>query len=497
MATTNHIMPAHRARKSGQTRTAGDTEPGERFLHILIFFPLLTLTFFFGGARPWIWQGAVGLFFLLLGARYFLHGSTFSAQGVRRLFALLLLVPLLQILPLPVALLELLSPVRAQWAKGLLEFGRLAGTTLSYDPLTTWMHLGWWLFLLVFATLLGQALCCKTTKYPLWLLHGLFVLAGFEALYGILQALIPSLGVLWDINAATGLAYKGYARGTFINRNHFAAFLGLLWPMLLAYILVLKSPRKLEQILDKREQAQVLIQKKAIAVLCLALVILGLVFSQSRGGILSALLAFTLLYFFAGLRQKRVALVLAGCWIIMLGYGAIIGFDGIANRFSQIEQGAAGRVEIWKDGWTAVLDHPLTGTGLGTYPAVGRAYQNAVGPQQRSQHAHNDYLETVVEMGLPLGGIFILGIWGLWVRQAFVLWRGRNSMNPDRLLLAAGSLAALGGYMFHAWVEFNNAIPANQLTAVLVAVFHFSVVCDTKNQVQVDESEQQGGQLKK
>ena len=51
-------------------------------------------------------------------------------------------------------------------------------------------------------------------------------------------------------------------------------------------------------------------------------------------------------------------------------------------------------------------------------------------------------------------------------------------MDPDRLILAAGSLAALGGYMLHAWVEFNNAIPANQLAAIMVAVFHFSITRD-------------------
>jgi hypothetical protein len=30
--------------------------------------------------------------------------------------------------------------------------------------------------------------------------------------------------------------------------------------------------------------------------------------------------------------------------------------------------------------------------------------------------------------------------------------------------------------MLHAWVEFNNAIPANQLAAIMVAVFHFSII---------------------
>jgi len=485
MTTFDHSR--HRRHTHETVRTSTRHEHGDRdtSLRILVLFPLVLLTFFFGGARPWIWQSVAGLFFICLGAWHFRHGLAAPEKWVRRFLIgslFCLSIPLLQIIPISEGLLAALSPVRARWAQGLHELGDIVGTTFSYDPMSTWMHLLWWFFLLFFGLLSGQALCSRTTKFPTWLLHSLFLLAGFEAMYGILQTLLPSLGVLWNVDASSGLAYKGYARGTFINRNHYAAFLGLLWPVLLAYLLILKSPRKMEQILGKREQARVLIHKKGFAIFCLALVILGLVFSQSRGGILGAIFSFTLLYLFAGLRQKRVSAALTACWIIMFVYGAIIGFDGITTRFSQLEQDTAGRVELWKDGWTAVLDHPLTGTGLGTYPSVGRAYQNAFSPQYRAQHAHNDYLETVVEMGIPAAATLIAGIWGLWWLRAAFLWRKRQTMDPDRLVLAAGSLAALGGYMLHAWVEFNNAIPANQLTAVLLAVFHFCISWERDDQ---------------
>jgi len=444
---------------------------------MLILAPIALLTFFFGGAKPWIWQSVTGLFFVCLGAWLFHHTITAPARRLKYLAATacaLLLAPLAQTIPLPAELLEILSPVRAQWLKALLQFGNTASATISYDPLATWTHGVWWGFLIVFAALLSQALS-RESKLPTWFLHFLFVLAGLQAMYGIAQTLLPSLGVLWDVHASTGQAYKGYARGTFINRNHFAAFLGLLWPLLLAYILVLKSPRKMERILGERQLAQVLLQKKAFGIFCLGLIILALVFSQSRGGILAAMLSFTLLCIFAGLGRKRVAAALAACWIIMFGYGAIVGFEGLTNRFLQLDQGMAGRVEMWKDGWKILQDHPLTGTGLGTYPEASRTYQNAFGQGQRASHAHNDYLETAVELGLPAACVLIAGIWGLWCLRAVLLWRARKTMDPDRLLLAAGSLAALGGYMLHGWVEFNNAIPANQLTAVTMAAFHFHI----------------------
>jgi hypothetical protein len=42
--------------------------------------------------------------------------------------------------------------------------------------------------------------------------------------------------------------------------------------------------------------------------------------------------------------------------------------------------------------------------------------------------------------------------------------------------------------MLHAWVEFNNAIPANQLTAVMVAVFHFGIMREGSQNIAVGQS---------
>jgi O-antigen ligase len=449
------------------------------------------LVILFGGARPWIQLELAGLFFLLLGlflARQATATTPASTSGpdsgawplwLPWAAGALALVPLIQLVPLPLGTLRVLSPVRAHWIERVRAEAGPASAILSYDPLATGRQLLWWLFLAAYLVFFVRSLKRRSASdppYPHWFFTFLFVLGAAEACYGILQSLIPSLGVLWDRSPSTGMAYRGYARGTFVNRNHFAAFLGLIWPVLFAYILVLRSPRKMERILAKRERAQILLQKKAFGVFCLSLIVLGLVFSQSRGGILSAVLAFSLLCLFAGIRQKKILAALAACWLVMLGYGAVIGFDGIIQRFSQIEQGAAGRLEIWKDGWTAALDHPLTGTGLGTYPQVARVYQNAFGPERRASHAHNDYLEAAVEMGFPAAVLLSTAVWGLWWRQAVVLWRRRKRMEADRLLLASAPLAALAGYLIHCWVEFNNAIPANQLMALLTAALHFSMM---------------------
>ncbi len=64
----------------------------------------------------------------------------------------------------------------------------------------------------------------------------MIALAVLEAIYGLIQALIPSLGVLWVDYIKN---YLGDARGTFINRNHFAGFIEMVWPLALGYTLAM------------------------------------------------------------------------------------------------------------------------------------------------------------------------------------------------------------------------------------------------------------------
>ena len=67
----------------------------------------------------------------------------------------------------------------------------------------------------------------KTLKIVVFIMIGIGLL---ESVYGLIQALTPSLGVLWVDHIED---YMGTARGTFINRNNFAAFINMIWPLTL------------------------------------------------------------------------------------------------------------------------------------------------------------------------------------------------------------------------------------------------------------------------
>jgi len=122
-------------------------------------------------------------------------------------------------LPLPPVMLSFLSPIRFHkitTAWNLTE-SHTVWESISYisgNALTWWVFL---LSLLLFFTVLQDLFKDrKTLKIVVFIMIGIGLL---ESVYGLIQALTPSLGVLWVEYIED---YMGTARGTFINRNNFS-----------------------------------------------------------------------------------------------------------------------------------------------------------------------------------------------------------------------------------------------------------------------------------
>jgi O-antigen ligase len=400
-----------------------------------------------------------------------------------------LLYPFLQCLPLPASWMAQLNPHLMQWKKlaGSITLVSSGSASISYEPLVSFFSGLWWVFLVGYALLFRKAVREETSLN--WLFTLLFWVAGSEALYGLLQTLIPSLGVLWES------AGQGVARGTFVNRNHYAAFLGMLWPLLLAYQFCLGLPssdnRRVASL--KLEQQKENQQKRWFLGFVIGLMLLALVFSQSRGGIMAALLSLTVFVGFGKkYRRKGMVAVLLGSWVVMLLFGSIIGFEGVLTRFNQLDMDSSERVKIWGDTMRLIGDHWLTGTGLGTYPEVIRVYQSHLTDQFAIVHAHNDYLELAGDLGVPMALLLILLAWGYWGKCARRMVRRTQFWDEEggtedrsaehealpmdrgqvekRRLLALGALAGGAAFLFQSWVEFNWQIPANQFYFMVLLV---------------------------
>jgi O-antigen ligase len=145
-----------------------------------------------------------------------------------------------------------------------------------------------------------------------------------------------------------------------------------------------------------------------------------------------------------------------------------LGVGQLLQRFSSLqslEVTTAKRVSMMQDTWRIFLDHPLTGTGLGTIQVVFPPYESLY-DGKIVNHAHNDYLEALAETGL-VGGLCCAWFIGVLLTESLKRLRQLNNSFAGALQLS-GSIAC-AGFLVHSLVDFNLHIPANALLFFLMA----------------------------
>jgi O-antigen ligase len=138
---------------------------------------------------------------------------------------------------------------------------------------------------------------------------------------------------------------------------------------------------------------------------------------------------------------------------------AVIGlmlFAGLAGflakyqgYFSRGATSAAARLDYWKAASQVIREHPVVGSGPGTFGVV---YQQIKGPQsEMARLAHNDYLQQ----GSDSGVVGMLAYVGLWVGSMVLLYRS-SCLMPGAFCVWLGLL----GLGLQGFVEFGLFIPA-------------------------------------
>jgi hypothetical protein len=170
------------------------------FSRNILFFIIATIPVLFAAVQPWIWSFyttcVFAAFLILLWQNK--EGRIWHPPNIFIFtVGVFFVVTLCQILPLPESVLSFLSPFRFKvLAQARSIISNSSGiATLSYAPLTS---LSWWIFLLgLFLFFLVFQKNFFSDKNLKILVRILLCVAFLEAIYGIIQALIPSLGVLW------------------------------------------------------------------------------------------------------------------------------------------------------------------------------------------------------------------------------------------------------------------------------------------------------------
>ncbi len=296
------------------------------------------------------------------------------------------------------------------------------------------------------------------------LLICLLALGVFEALYGLAQYL-GGYHYIWDFPVA-----GDYARGTLVNRNHYALLLNLSICCGIGYLyyrsahLLPGRDLTFRAVLGRPGSA-----KLAWVILWLGIIGLALVFSMSRMGIFAMLFCIGVMIVSAKASAKggrRTTVMGFALLCLILGLAVYVGVDAVLARFEAAAQTGIlerDRFPIWSNAWTMARSVAAFGQGLGTFQWTFPAYER-IEPDIPARYAHNDYLQLLAETG----GVGLLMVAAAFV-AAWLAARKNLVRSSDPLVRGVGlaTLGALSAAALQEITDFSLYIPG---VAVFLAV---------------------------
>jgi O-antigen ligase len=350
-----------------------------------------------------------------------------------------------QLIPLPLGLLRVLSPARAQMVEALTPVLPAATSApLSVNPP---MALFWSLSIVCYIAtfFLVRELGWRFVERPWMMVAPLLAIGFVEATFGMIQV---SSG--WP---------NAEGSGTYTNRDHFSGMLEMLLPLAVVFGWAILRRRR-----DNFEQSMwPAIQVCAVWAMA-ALFLVAIVYSLSRMGFFVALCSLFVtgaLSFGPSIPSKNFRTV--SLTVLALGSLALFVFlppDQLVARFA--EMSASGKISadtrlyFWKETFSLIDEFRWFGCGLGGFEATFLKYQGIVNGY-RVEMAHNDYLQYLAELGLLGFSILLAGIVGVLIPVVKGIIRITDENRRLLLVGCAGSFVAIG---LHSFVDFNLYIPA-------------------------------------
>lgn len=435
------------------------------FLAALIFSPLA-----FGTVETWSYL-VMGLM-ISAGAVMLVYSSRerpfFQVPGLIPLLMVNAFI-LFQLVPLPAIIVKLLSPSTYAVYDGLAVLtGKTGLIPLSIYPRATLMELlrfsCYLLFYVIAVQFLSDRLLLKKT---------VVVITGFAAVLSLIAIIefvtrsidYPFLGnkILW----IRELSHKGSPMGPYVNRNHYAGLMEMIFPLVLAMFLVYRPV--MAKISIKRRLAGFFSHKRVsqhfLYGTAAVLIATSILLSLSRGGIISLAIS---MFIFSGLLIFRTNRKTSGYYIgviviVVLLLTGTSGWNAIVDRFEDL-RGSSGEINLnrfvyWKDAADIIGDFTLTGAGVGTFEKIYPLYRTNPGTQVL-EHAHNDYLEF-----LSTGGIILPALMG-WALFSILYGAAKTFMKrrePYSVLLFIGCVTSVSAVLLHCLVDFNMQVGANGL----------------------------------
>ncbi|HWW61679.1 MAG TPA: O-antigen ligase family protein, partial [Thermoanaerobaculia bacterium] len=341
---------------------------------------------------------------------------------------LLIAVAVLQLVPLPPSLLNVISPDSAAIWNRATRLAAIAGVPatsahpISIDPSATALEL--MRLVALFAVFQTSAMLVRSHPRRFLLAIVLCATAIFEVLYGAHEAALGRYAI-WGW---TNTLIFNRVTGTFVNPNHFAHYAAIILPLALflaalAWHHVTAPDTPFGRRFVRMVERHFLLFSfgKIAAVACVAAILVA----QSRGGLLSMSAGVMIAGAFAsGRRPVRLLLAGGALAVVILSLILFLGTKRTVARFipNDFEQKTLVGRRIGIDAATRLWQRfPVAGTGLGTFERVV-SMEQTLDVEKMYHHAHNDYAELAATggtLGFLVVIVSLIGGYAALVRTTF------------------------------------------------------------------------------
>ncbi len=457
-------------------------------IEAITFFGMILLLVWaplpFASNRPWgvsilvVWVSLLAA----LWACAWLTGAVRAGPALRKAWlpiaflAAWLLTIALQVVPLPLPLLHVLSHGAAEaYGASYTGIAHSVGY-LSVEPAATRRYLGLCFALVAFFVLL--LLVVRDESRLRIVCYTLVFSGAFQAVLGVYLYFTGARYNLFFEQVMHGLHL--YPSGTFINRNHFAAYLEISLSVGAGLMVAQFRPMSMRTWKQRlRWIADLMLSSKARLRILLVIMVIALILTRSRmanGAFFAAIFAGGAVGLMMSKVQRNALVVFLVSMIVLDVFviGSWIGVDKVMERMRQTSivasdsgNGTAHPDSLGGDSFqeragpglgalAALRDYPAFGTGGGTFYVTYPRYR-AEGSTGFFDHAHMDYAEFASEGGV-IGITFLLGFALTTFATALKVLKERS--NPLYRGVAFGAFMGMVAIGLHATVEFVLQIPA-------------------------------------
>lgn len=403
----------------------------------LLFF----IAFAFAGAEPWAFSVVqAGIFAAVLVLFY-----------SRRVFTV---TPLLKIVLGTLGFLILFCAIQASFPTTLLS--AVPWFPASLMPLFTWEHASLFITYAAVVAVVSQLADCSNALKQFALAVGLCGLA-----VALCALCLPDGEYIRLLAGIRG------GMGPFLNRNHAGIFLAMCAVVSLGYGVA--SFLDYARFAAEHRKNQFFWRQVFFAVMFISLV-LGVVFTRSRGGMLAVLTGiFGYTFLCVSLVPYRWKTRLKGLLItftvFLLCSGWILTHTQQINAFAHRASGTSEetRKMLYRAGWTLLKERPVWGIGVGALPVAITPYMEWQLPSY-VERLHCDWLELLLGLGwggfLPLAcGVLCFGVMAL---------ARLKKLRTRKKFLFASVLSALLVMGVGCLVDFDLFIPATGILFFLI-----------------------------